>query len=239
MNNTYIDIKRIAGIKGLKSTRSIRIAIQKGRYIAREVKVNGGTSYEILYSSLEPEIQERIFGRAMSSDSEQARKVSVGRYSADTPNNPRQRLEDEEIKTTSLVPIENKTNFISENAKMNALARVDIVTVLMNIRSKYPTKKEADDVFLDLYNSGMYLPQVFKFVGTISIGTLHRWVKAYENYGTKNLNLKTQEIGLLICLWENKYADKTVDFATYVDKNDKRYNIELDNIGGFEDDFEK
>ena len=52
MNETYIDIKRIAEIKGLKSTRSIRIAIQKGKYIAREVKVNGGTSYEILYSSM-------------------------------------------------------------------------------------------------------------------------------------------------------------------------------------------
>ena len=58
-------------------------------------------------------------------------------------------------------------------------------------------------------------------------------------YGTKILNLKTQEIGLLICLWENKFADKTVDFATCVDKNGKRYNIELDNIRGFEDDFEK
>ena len=165
MNETYIDIKRIAEIKGLKSTRSIRIAIQKGKYIAREVKVNGGTSYEILYSSLEPEIQERF--------------------------------EDEEIKTTALIPVENKTNFISENAKINALARVDIVTALMNIRSKYPTKKEADDVFLDLYNSGMYLPQIFKFVGTISIGTLHRWVKAYENYGTKGLlpQRKTNQLG--------------------------------------------
>ncbi|MEE3350349.1 MAG: hypothetical protein VZR09_09975 [Candidatus Gastranaerophilaceae bacterium] len=82
MNNTYIYIKRIAEIKGLKSTRSIRIAIQKGKYIAREIKVNGGTSYEILYSSLEPEIQERIFGRAMLSDSEQARKVPVGRFTS-------------------------------------------------------------------------------------------------------------------------------------------------------------
>lgn len=163
--NSFVPIKRIAEIKGLKSTRSIRIAIQKGKYIAREVKVNGGTSYEILYSSLEPEIQER--------------------------------LEDEEIKTTALIPVENKINFVSENAKMNALARVDIVTVLINIRNKYPTKKEADDVFLDLYNSGMYLPQVFKFVGTISIGTLHRWVKAYENYGTKGLlpQRKTNQLG--------------------------------------------
>ena len=58
-------------------------------------------------------------------------------------------------------------------------------------------------------------------------------------YGTKILNLKTQEIGLLICLWENKFADKTVDFATCVDKTGKRYNIELDNIRGFEDDFYK
>lgn len=56
----YIDIKRIAEIKGLKSTRSIRIAIQKGKYIAREVKVNGGTSYEILVSSLEPELQQKL-----------------------------------------------------------------------------------------------------------------------------------------------------------------------------------
>ena len=63
--------------------------------------------------------------------------------------------------------------------------------------------------------------------------------KDYKLYGTKILNLKTQEIGLLICLWENKFADKTVDFATCVDKTGKRYNIELDNIRGFEDDFYK
>lgn len=155
MNNKYIDIKRIAEVKGLKSTRSIRIAIQKGKYIAREVKVNGGTSYEILYSTLESEIQEK--------------------------------LENEEIKSTALIPIENKVNFISENAKLNALARVDIVTALFNLRTKYQTKKEADEVFLDLYNSGMYLPQIYKFVGSISIGTLHRWVKAYESYGTSGL----------------------------------------------------
>ena len=45
--------------------------------------------------------------------------------------------------------------------------------------------------------------------------------------------------GLLICLWENRYADKTVDFATCADKTGNRYNIELDNIRGFKDDFEK
>ena len=62
--------------------------------------------------------------------------------------------------------------------------------------------------------------------------------KDYQLYGTKILNLKTQEIGLLICILQNKFAD-TVDFATCVDKTGKRYNIELDNLRGFEDDFEK
>ncbi len=97
--------------------------------------------------------------------------------------------------------------------------------------------------------------------------------KDYQLYGTKILNLQTQEIGLLICIWKNKFADSEVDclgflprsqsfafstscksaqsvrypsftrteicFATSVDKQGKRYNIEVDNIRGFEDDLEK
>ena len=51
--------------------------------------------------------------------------------------------------------------------------------------------------------------------------------KDYTLYGTKILNLKTQEIGLLICLWGNRYADKTVDFATCVDKTGKRTILSL------------
>ena len=63
--------------------------------------------------------------------------------------------------------------------------------------------------------------------------------KDYQLYGTKILNLNTQEIGLLICTWKNKFSDAEIDFATCVDRKGKKYNIELDNIRGFEDDFEK
>lgn len=52
------------------------------------------------------------------------------------------------------------------------------------------------------------------------------------HYGTKILNLKTQEIGLLICIWKNTFADGEIDFATCVDRQGIRYNIELDNIEG-------
>ena len=62
--------------------------------------------------------------------------------------------------------------------------------------------------------------------------------KDYQLYGTKILNLKTKEIGLLICSWKNKFADAEVDYATCVNKQGKCYNTELDNIEVL-DDFEK
>lgn len=62
--NSFVPINKIAELKELKSNRSLRLAIQKGKYIAREVKVFGGKSYEILYSSLEPEIQRILRGVA-------------------------------------------------------------------------------------------------------------------------------------------------------------------------------
>lgn len=160
-NEEYININEVAKVKGLKSNRSLRIAIQKGKYIAREITVQGGKSYEIKYSSLEVEIQEK--------------------------------LEDEEIKSksTALVPINNinnnRINFVSENARLTALARVDIISALENIRKRYPTKKEADSTFIELYNSGLYLPQIYKFMGEISIGTLYRWMKNYEDYGYQGI----------------------------------------------------
>ena len=197
----YININKIAKLKGLKSTRSIRLAINQGKYIAREIEVRGGKSYEILYSSLEPDIQDR--------------------------------LDEEELKTTAIVPFENKVNFVSENARLTALARVDIVTALYNIRKKYSTKKEADSVFLDLYNSGMYLPQIYKFVGSISIGTLHRWVKMFENYGTDGLlqkrktnqqgeyntilNEEMKQIFLKYLLHPNKFSiGKAINLTKYI-----------------------
>ena len=62
--------------------------------------------------------------------------------------------------------------------------------------------------------------------------------KDYQLYGTKIFNLKTKEVGLSICIWNNKFADADIDFATCVDRQGKCYNTELDNIEVL-DDFEK
>ncbi|MBR5544825.1 MAG: hypothetical protein IKU66_05065 [Clostridia bacterium] len=55
-------------------------------------------------------------------------------------------------------------------------------------------------------------------------------------FGTKILNHKTNEIGLLIYTWDNTFADGVVPFATCVDKNGKKYNIEMDNISPIEEE---
>jgi hypothetical protein len=59
--------------------------------------------------------------------------------------------------------------------------------------------------------------------------------KDYTLYGTKIFNSVTQEIGLLICIWKNKFADAEIDYATCVDKVGKRYNVEFDNIEVLDD----
>ena len=153
MNNSYINIKDVAEAKGLKSTRSLRLELNKSesKYISREVQVNGGTSYEILFSSLEPELQDK--------------------------------LRKSENKSTELVPLNYQPpQFISDQAKITANFRINIVLALIKFRKKYTTKKQADSDFLDLYNSGLYLPKAYRFIGAISIGTLHRWLRKYEKH---------------------------------------------------------
>lgn len=61
--------------------------------------------------------------------------------------------------------------------------------------------------------------------------------KNHTLFGTKIKNLKTNEVGLVIYTWVNQYADGPVDFATCVDSNGKKYNIELDNIQIVEEDI--
>ena len=56
---TYINIDKVAELKGLKSNRSLRVEInkEKSKYKARKIKTQGGYTYEILFSTLESEIQ--------------------------------------------------------------------------------------------------------------------------------------------------------------------------------------
>ena len=57
--------------------------------------------------------------------------------------------------------------------------------------------------------------------------------KDYQLYGTKILNLKTQEIGLLICIWKNRFADGEIDYASHIkpwSKSDDSEKLDFENI---------
>lgn len=153
MKDSYINIKEIAETKGLKSTRSLRLEINKpeSKYISREVKVNGGISYEILFSSLEPELQ--------------------------------QKLREAENKSTELVPLNYKSEIlVTDKAKLTRNHRMNIVKAALEKRKNYKTIKESDSDFLNLYNTGLFLPKAYNFFGSISIGTLRRWIQAYRKH---------------------------------------------------------
>jgi len=120
----------------------------ESKYISREVKVNSGTSYEILFSSLEPELQDKL------------RKC--------------------ETKSTALVPLNYQPPIVTDKARLTAYHRINIIKSALEHRKKYRTQKEADFEFLDLYNTGLYLPKAYEFLGSISIGTLHRYIKSYK-----------------------------------------------------------
>ena len=49
-------------------------------------------------------------------------------------------------------------------------------------------------------------------------------------FGTKVLNLETKKLEIVLYTWTNVYADGNIPFATCVNENGKRYNIEMDSI---------
>lgn len=161
LKENYIDINKIAELKGLKSNRSLRIEINKSdsKYISRKIKTKGGYTYEILFSTLEPEIQEKLL--------------------------------DEEIKSKSLVPINNihnieeqKLEFKTEKLKLEALAKIDLIKAFEDFSIRFDKQKEAKENFIALYNSGEYFKDIFKVLGKISYSSLYRWKVSYNQFQT-------------------------------------------------------
>ena len=73
-NEKYITIKELADLKGV-STRAIRLS--KGKYITRKITVKGGKSFEILLSSIEPELQEKYYSKIIPTFTEKQLPVST------------------------------------------------------------------------------------------------------------------------------------------------------------------
>lgn len=161
----WVDIKTISEIKGITS-RALRISLSKDKYIYRKITTQGGKSYEILLSSLEDDVQERY------KDTSEQQIVEL-------------ELESDKI---SLPSETFSHDFIPERGKMIALAKIDLLNEWNIFRNQYKTKTEADKLFIELYNSGEYLKNIFQTLGKTSRGSLLRWNKSYcEDENWENL----------------------------------------------------
>jgi len=156
----WVDIKTVAEIKGITS-RAIRLAFPKGKYVYRETTGQGGKSYEILLSSLDEKTQE-IYKNTYYREIIEA--------------------VDHEIMLPVEKPVETESGFIPETAKTIALARVDLILEWQKFRDKQSPKHKGDKIFLDLYNSGEYLKNIFAIIGKTSRGSLQRWYKSYSEH---------------------------------------------------------
>lgn len=149
MDDKYITIKELADLKGV-STRAIRLS--KSKYQIREIKVQGGASFEILLSSIESELQEKYLDK----------KVEI------------------KTESTSLVPINFKEDS-TDKAKGTALARLDLLKEWQKQRKNQRKQTKFDTDFLDAYNAGLLYPKIYSVIGSVSIGTLQRWKRILRN----------------------------------------------------------
>ena len=208
----WVDVKTIAEIKGI-TPRGLRLALKKGRYTFREVQSHGGTSYELLLSSLEPKIQEiykNTYYREIVELEAQKDIFSISK------------------------PVKTEYGFIPETAKTIALARVDLIGEWQKFRENHKPRQNGDKVFIDLYNSGEYLKNIFDKIGKTSKGSLFRWNKLYTDYESwealvpqyrySSLNdyrtiLSEEEIGIFLklLLHPNQFSiGKAIKLATHI-----------------------
>lgn len=76
------------------------------------------------------------------------------------------------------------SDFKTEKLKLEAFAKIEIIKSLEKFETRFEHKINAEKTFLELYNSGEYLKDVYKLLGKISKSSLYRWNRTYKKYGT-------------------------------------------------------
>ena len=147
----------IAELKGI-TERAVRLAIRKGKHISKAYNTRGGKSYNVLLSSLEPEIQQKY----------------LALYYKDLV------LSESQQEIIQAEPRQEK--IIPEHIKRIALARLDLLKLWDKFRKEAGIVKEANKNFLQLYNTGEFHSNIFQIIGKVSIGTLYRWKQSLGTF---------------------------------------------------------
>ena len=185
-NLIYVKVKDVAEASGL-TIRAIQNRCKANKYQTRPVSGNGGQQYEILFSSLEPEIQAKFRGSDLSySNGDMCNEkfpiahLSGAEISFHKNSSAPVSLTSKEITLLESFSLTEKdtTNYvIPEKAKQNALFKIDLIIQWQNFRSNAANKTEADKEFLHLYNNKLYSENLYDKLGKVSVKSLYRWNK--------------------------------------------------------------
>lgn len=199
----YLDIKTVSSICKISYSALIK-RCQRHKYQTRLVQSKGGKSglkYEILFSSLEPELQYKIINNSKNLCIQGG---TADKYCLHNKNTPVS-LENFQIDTfiqrgtlgenNSLsIPVflNNNDNFlktIPQEAKNLALAKVDIISNWREFIKDKKDKNKANEEFICAYNSGLLFESLFKIVGKISKRSLYRWQKTLKDNNSNYFSL--------------------------------------------------
>lgn len=203
-NSIYMTVKEISRITG-KPVRTLKDRCLKNKYICRQVSGNGGKQYEILVSSLEPEMQEKIYSKLPLAGAplENTPKLNINpdaRFSLSSVSRGGEKSNVADKKTElapvflgdELPPVESSQKnlipfsltpkvpaapTVPDKAKKLALAKVDIINHWEAFRNGKKNKKQADKEFLEIYNGKILSKMLYNIVGKVSLATLYRWNK--------------------------------------------------------------
>ncbi len=149
----WVDVETVAKLKNV-TNRAVRISIHK--YIYKTEKIKGKKAYKIKLNSLEEHLQVKYIQEY---------------YDLSCVDNEIIELKNLNIKQEKL---------ITENQKKLALAKYDLVLNWLDFKKKYKKQKikigkNADERFLELYNTGVLLEELYKTLGKVCSASLYRW----------------------------------------------------------------
>lgn len=194
----YLDIKKISELTGI-SCNALKKRCKKGRYQVRLVPSQGGDSgykYEILVSSLEYELQNKII---VNSKDFLYATFSEDDNTNSCLQNPPILLDSNtnfDIYSTAVINCNTANNdspffqkTMPESAKKLALAKYDLISNWQDYRSNYENKKQADIDYIKAYNNNLIAQELYKTVGKISKSTLYRWHKTLKENNNNYISL--------------------------------------------------
>lgn len=165
----YLSIDKISQLTGIKID-TIQKRVQRKKYSVRQVASVGGkrgTRYEILVSSLEEELQEKILLHIYSICNYLGADDKSGLQINQAP--------------ISLKMEASNDRVIPEKAKRLALYKFDTVSCWLDFKNNNKIKKNADNDFVNAFNNGLISQKLLNVIGKISIRTLKRWKKKLKD----------------------------------------------------------